>query len=53
MYLTPDYVKAETDYRRERITREYRAANRRKRAERTARTEPRHARRVLRPTTAA
>jgi hypothetical protein len=53
MFMTPDYVKAETAYRRERITREYRAANRKERAERAERTETRHARRALRPTTAA
>ncbi|WP_433162666.1 hypothetical protein [Kribbella sp. CA-247076] len=54
--MTPESIKAETAYRQERITREFRAAARRKRAEdtgRTERTEPRHARRALRPTTAA
>ena len=51
--LTPDSMKAEADYRRERITRDFRASNRRQRAERDERRAPRHARRALRPTTAA
>jgi hypothetical protein len=45
MFMTPELVKAETAYRQERIKRAYRAANRLERAERS---EPRHARPVLR-----
>ncbi len=52
MFMTPEFVKAETSYRRERITREFRRSTRRERAEQAQRTEPRHARPALRPTTA-
>jgi hypothetical protein len=52
MYLTPDFVKAETAYRQERITRLFQRTTRKERAEQAARPEPRHARRALRPTTA-
>ncbi|WP_410785918.1 hypothetical protein [Kribbella sp. C-35] len=50
MPLTPDAVKAETAYRLERAKRDFRAANRRQRKERTTQSEPRHA---LRPRPAA
>ncbi|TCO30121.1 hypothetical protein EV652_105115 [Kribbella steppae] len=50
MFMTPQSIKAETTYRQER---QYRAATRRERAERTPRPEPRRTRRALRPTTAA
>jgi hypothetical protein len=51
--FTPEAVKAETAYRLERSKREFGSAARRQRAERAAKREPRHARRTLRPTTAA
>jgi hypothetical protein len=51
--LNPDSIKAETAYRFERTKRDFRSANRRQRAERASQPEPRHARRALRPTTAA
>jgi len=51
--LSQDTIKAETAYRLERTKREFRAATRRQHAERAQQPEPRHARRTLRPTTAA
>jgi hypothetical protein len=48
--LTPDSMKAETEYRLERAKRDFRAANRRQRTPKDARPEPRHA---LRPRPAA
>jgi hypothetical protein len=54
MFITPQSVKAETAYRQERIKREFgRALSRRQRPEQAEKPEPRHARRSLRPTTAA
>jgi hypothetical protein len=54
MFITPQSVQAETAYRQERIKREFGRANgRRLRSEQAAKPEPRHARRALRPTTAA
>jgi len=53
MHMTPEFMKAETAYRQERITREFRRTTRRERTEQAQRPEPRHARRTLRPTTAA
>jgi len=53
MFTTPESMKAETAYRRERITREFRRTTRRERTEQSQAAEPRHARRALRPTTAA
>jgi len=53
MFMTPELMKAETAYRQERITRLFRRTTRKERAEQAARPEPRHARRALRPTTAA
>jgi hypothetical protein len=54
MFITPQSVQAETAYRQERIKREFDRANgRRPRSEQAAKPEPRHARRALRPTTAA
>ncbi|TDW88738.1 hypothetical protein [Kribbella sp. VKM Ac-2566] len=50
MPLTPEAMKAESAYRLERAKRDFRVANRRKRAERAAQSEPRHA---LRPRPAA
>ncbi|MEU4391519.1 hypothetical protein [Kribbella sp. NPDC023855] len=53
MFTTVQSAQAETAYRQERIKRDFgRAAARRERQE-TGQPEPRHARRVLRPTTAA
>jgi hypothetical protein len=53
MFMTPESVQAETAYRQERITREFRRSTRRERREQQQRHEPRHARQALRPTTAA
>ena len=53
MFMTPDSIKAETAYRQERIKREYHAKPRQEQAEQAPKPEPRHARRALRPTTAA
>jgi hypothetical protein len=54
MYLTIDTARAETAYRQERIKREFgRATARRERREQASQSEPRHARRALRPTPAA
>ncbi|WBQ06273.1 hypothetical protein [Kribbella sp. CA-293567] len=52
MFITPQSVQAETSYRQERIKREF-SRTRRERPEQAAKPEPRHARRALRPTTAA
>lgn len=53
MFISTQSAQAETAYRQERIKRDFsRAAARRERAE-AAKPEPRHARRALRPTTAA
>ncbi|TDW17251.1 hypothetical protein [Kribbella kalugense] len=51
--LSQDFIKAESAYRLERTKRDFRSATRRQRAERASQPEPRHARRTLRPTTAA
>ena len=48
--LTPDAVKAESDYRLERAKRDFRAATRRRRTPKASQPEPRHA---LRPRPAA
>lgn len=53
MPLTPDAVKAETTYRLERAKRDFRAANRRQRKERTAQSEQSEPRHALRPRPAA
>ena len=53
MYITPQLIQAETAYKQERTKREFRATTRREHAERAPQPEPRHARRTLRPTTAA
>ncbi len=54
MFTTPQSVQAETAYRQERIKRDFsRAAGRRERRAQASQPEPRHARRALRPTTAA
>ena len=53
MPLTPDAVKAETAYRLERAKRDFRAANRRQRKERTAQSEQSEPRHALRPRPAA
>ena len=54
MFITPQSVEAETAYRQERIKREFGRANaRRQSREQAPKPEPRHARRALRPTTAA
>lgn len=54
MFTTPQIVQAETAYRQERIKREFgRTLGRRQRPEQAPESEPRHARRVLRPTPAA
>ena len=53
MYISAQQIKAETAYKQERTKREFRGGRRRNRAERAAQPEPRHARRALRPTTAA
>ncbi|MEV0286593.1 MULTISPECIES: hypothetical protein [unclassified Kribbella] len=52
MFMTPESIQAETAYRQERITREFRRTTRRERREQQ-RPEPRRARQALRPTTAA
>jgi hypothetical protein len=41
--LTPDSMRAEAAYRLERAKRDYRAANRRKRATKATEPKPRHA----------
>jgi hypothetical protein len=51
--ITAQTIQAETAYKQERTKREFRAATRRQHAERAQQPEPRHARRTLRPTTAA
>ena len=48
--LTPDSMKAESEYRLERAKRDFRAANRRRRTPKASQPEPRHA---LRPRPAA
>ncbi|MFI7061869.1 hypothetical protein ACIBL3_12855 [Kribbella sp. NPDC050124] len=53
MFMTPESAQAETAYRQERITREFRQSTRRERTEQPQRSESRQARRALRPTTAA
>lgn len=54
MFMTPDSVKAETAYRQEKIKREFgRATARRQSQEQAPKSDPRHARRTLRPTIAA
>ncbi len=53
MFITTQSAQAETAYRQERLKRDFaRVSTRRERAE-AAKPEPRHARRALRPTTAA
>jgi hypothetical protein len=53
MFITTQSAQAETAYRQERLKRDFsRVAARRERPE-TAKPEPRHARRALRPTPAA
>jgi len=53
MFITPQSIKAETAYKQARTKREFRATTHRDHAEQAQRPEPRHARRALRPTTAA
>ncbi|MFI6828816.1 MULTISPECIES: hypothetical protein [unclassified Kribbella] len=53
MFITPQLIQAETAYKQERTKREFRTATRREHTERAHQPEPRHARRTLRPTTAA
>ena len=53
MPLTPDAVKAESAYRLERAKRDFRAANRRQRKERTTQSEQSEPRHALRPRPAA
>lgn len=53
LFTSPEWVKAETAYRQERIKRQFRAPLRRERAAQAEKPEPRHARPALRPTRAA
>ncbi|NEA36249.1 hypothetical protein [Streptomyces sp. SID13031] len=53
MFTTLESVQAETAYRQERAKRDFGRGSRRQRQEQATKAEPRHARRALRPTTAA